>query len=100
MPPTSDVIRDAAQWYTMLDAEYVGTVLSGIDGCKEYGGWKSYNCLPEPAQKAVLDARRVMLGCEHHDFEDHIICQQCGKCRETVDEDDICQDCRNPGVTT
>lgn len=34
-----------------------------------------------------------VVGCQHGDHEDHLICQGCGECREDLDEDDFCTDC-------
>ena len=33
--------------------------------------------------------------CQHRPHEDHLICSVCGQCREDLDEDDICSDCRD-----
>lgn len=33
--------------------------------------------------------------CQHQSFEDCMICTKCGKCSESLDENDVCGDCRN-----
>jgi hypothetical protein len=33
-------------------------------------------------------------GCEHDKTEDCMFCEECGACSETLDYDDICQECR------
>lgn len=32
--------------------------------------------------------------CEHGPHEDHLICRECGECSESLNEDDICAECR------
>lgn len=32
--------------------------------------------------------------CAHADHEDCMICSECGGCKESLDEDDICDECR------
>lgn len=31
--------------------------------------------------------------CDHKDYEDCLICHCCGKCSESLDEDDTCYSC-------
>ena len=31
--------------------------------------------------------------CEHAPNEDHMICAECGQCREDLDSTDTCMDC-------
>lgn len=33
--------------------------------------------------------------CEHRENEECTICHECGECREDVNNEDICTDCRN-----
>ncbi len=33
--------------------------------------------------------------CEHQENEECMICHECGMCREDVNSEDICTDCRN-----
>lgn len=32
--------------------------------------------------------------CDHADSEDCMICFACGNCSETLDDEEICEDCR------
>lgn len=32
--------------------------------------------------------------CGHDSHEDHLICAECGRCDESLDEDDVCDECR------
>lgn len=31
--------------------------------------------------------------CTHHESEDCMTCQECGECREDLNDDDLCCDC-------
>ena len=31
--------------------------------------------------------------CQHQRHEDHLICSCCGRCNESLDDDDLCTDC-------
>lgn len=47
---------------------------------------------PDLLQK-IIDGEVDVSECEHQDFEDHMFCAICHKCREDLDENDICPDC-------
>jgi hypothetical protein len=68
--------------------------LAGIPNCPAYNLVKTTSLLPLAGQKAIATAYRRYFGCQHQENEDCMICANCGYCRESVDDNDICANCR------
>lgn len=47
----------------------------------------NYNLHREPGDE-------LLSGCEHDTGEDCMNCAICGLCKESLDDDDVCDDCR------
>ena len=67
----------------------------GVEESHPY--WTPFQPLPGDATPAMCRARTVhmqALNCQHSENEDCLICTSCGRCDESLDDNDLCDRCR------
>ena len=74
-------IPEKSQWYLV---DHTGKRLDD-------DSYDNFNEAHEAAEKLGCYVRSD--GCEHPVHDDHMICTECGRCRESLDSDDVCSEC-------
>ncbi len=99
MPDREDEINDEAP--TRFEPDDDNWYLVDAKGKKYTKATYPNFAAAEEARLAATDPCFVRSDdCEHTITEDHLICQKCGRCREDVDNDDICIACGGKDEST
>ena len=61
----------------------------GVSDCRSPRLWR---------RSVADDLREEEHGCSHASNEDHLICANCGHCRESLDDAAVCNKCRAGGA--